>query len=153
MKTIKTVKTIVLHRVKVGGGIRGSIASAITGLSLAYIVGRGVLFGLVTSSTPFVRTPKCEDSAPFSTALRMSAAESLMLVAITLAFIATVMVTRVDDPAEQVWAIALAVLAVPYAASLIVAIGSCVKPARRPVLAPEITPTPAYRNPDMDLAA
>ena len=150
---IKTVKTIVLHRVKVGGGIRGSIASAITGLSLAYIVGRGVLFGLVTSSTPFVRTPKCEDSAPFSTALRMSAAESLMLVAITLAFIATVMVTRVDDPAEQVWAIALAVLAVPYAASLIVAIGSCVKPARRPVLAPEITPTPAYRNPDMDLAA
>ena len=29
--TIKTVKTIVLHRVKVGGGIRGSIASAITG--------------------------------------------------------------------------------------------------------------------------
>jgi hypothetical protein len=151
--TIKTVKTIVLHRVKVGGGIRGSIASAVTGLSLAYIVGRGVLFGLVTSSTPFVRTPKCEDSAPFSTALRMSAAESLMLVAITLAFIATVMVTRVDDPAEQVWAVALAVLAVPYAASLIVAIGSCVKPARRPVLAPEITPTPAYRNSDMDLAA
>ena len=151
--TIKTVKTIVLHRVKVGGGIRGSIASAVTGLSLAYIVGRGVLFGLVTSSTPFVRTPKCEDSAPFSTALRMSAAESLMLVAITLAFIATVIVTRVDDPAEQVWAVALAVLAVPYAASLIVAIGSCVKPARRPVLAPEITPTPAYRNSDMDLAA
>ncbi len=59
-----------------------SLASAVTGLSLAYIVGKGVLFGLVTSSNPFVRTPKCEDSAPFSSALRMSAAESLMLLAI-----------------------------------------------------------------------
>ena len=63
------------------------------------------------------------------------------------------MVIGVDDPAEQVWALALAVMAVPYAAALIVAIGSCIKPARRPVLAPEITPTPAYRNSDMDLAA
>ncbi len=150
--TIKTVKTIVLHQTKVGGGIRGSLASAVTGLSLSYIVGKGVLWGLVTSSNPFVRTPKCEESAPFSSALRMSAAESLMLVAIVLAFIATVMLTHVDDPAEQVWAMALAVLAVPYAASLIVAIGSCVKPAPRPVVAP-VEPAPVYQGSDLDLVA
>jgi len=148
---IKTVKTIVLHRVKVGGGFRQAIASAVTGLSLAYIVGKGVLMGLVTSSNPFVRTPKCEDSAPFSTALRMSLAETVMLVAIALAFVATVMLTGVDDPAEKVWALALAVLAVPYAASLVVAFGSCIKPAR-PVVAPQVTP-PVYRNTDLDLAA
>jgi len=150
---IKTIKTIVLHRTKVGGGIRESLASAVTGLSLAYIVGRGVLFGLVTSSTPFVRTPKCEDSAPFSSALKMSSAEAVMLVGIIAAFIATVMGTGIDDPAEQVWAMALGVLAVPYAASLIVAFGSCIKPARRPVVAPEVTPTPAYGSSDLDLAA
>jgi len=150
---IKTIKTIVLHRVKVGGGVRDSIAAALTGLSLAYIVGKGVLFGLVTSSNPFVRTPKCEDSAPFSSALRMSVAESIMLTAILLALTVTVSVVGIDDPAEQVWAMALAVLAVPYAAALIVAFGSCVKPAHRPVLAPEITPTPVYHNTDLDLAA
>ena len=151
---IKTIKTIVLHRSKVGGGFREAIASAITGLSLAYIVGKGVLMGLVTSSNPFVRTPKCEESAPFSSALKMSAAETVMLLAIIGAFIATVTLTGVDDPAEKVWALALAVLAVPYAASLIVAFGSCIKPSRRPVVAPEITPTtPVYERPDLDLAA
>jgi exo-beta-1,3-glucanase (GH17 family)/cellulose synthase/poly-beta-1,6-N-acetylglucosamine synthase-like glycosyltransferase len=148
--TIKTIKTFVLHRTKVGAGIRGSVASAVTGLSLAYTVGKGVLFGLVTSSNPFVRTPKCEDSAPLSRALRMSAVESMMLVAIAVAFVATVGITHVDDPAEQVWAMALAVLAVPYAASVLVAIGSCVR-SRRPVLAPTVTP--AYHNSDLDLAA
>jgi hypothetical protein len=44
-------------------------------------------------------------------------------------------------------------MAVPYAAALLVAFGSCIKPVRRPVLAPEITPTPAYQNRDLDLAA
>src|SRR5262249_3651736 len=121
---IKTIKTIVLHRVKVGGSVRHAIASAVTGLSLAFIVGKGVLMGLVTSSNPFVRTPKCEESAPFSSALRMSIAEVSMLVAIVCAFIVTVAMTGIDDPAEKVWALALAVLAVPYAASVVVAFGS-----------------------------
>jgi exo-beta-1,3-glucanase (GH17 family)/cellulose synthase/poly-beta-1,6-N-acetylglucosamine synthase-like glycosyltransferase len=151
---VKTVKTIVLHRAKVGAGIGGSITAALTGLSLAYIVGKGVLFGLFTSSNPFVRTPKCEDSAPISTALRISAAETGLLTATLAALAASVMVIGVDDPAERVWALALAVLSVPYAAALVVALASCVKPARRPVLAPEVSPAPTtYRPADLDLAA
>ncbi len=150
---IKTIKTIVLHRTKVGGGIRGSIASAITGLSLAYTVGKGVLWGLVTSSNPFVRTPKCENAAPLSAALRMSAAEAIMLVAILLALVATVMITGVDDPAEQVWSMALGVLAVPYAASLLVSIASCVKTSPSGGLVPGIAAGPEYGGSDMDLAA
>ena len=150
---IKTIKTIVLHRVKIGGTIRDSLAAAVTGLSLAYVVGKAVLFGLVTSSNPFVRTPKCEDSAPFSSALRMSSAESVLLLTTLTSLVVTLMVIGVDDPAEKIWALALAVMAVPYAAALIVAFGSCVKPVRRPVLAPEITPTPAYHDTDLDLAA
>lgn len=149
---IKTVKTIVLHRVKVGGGMRDSIAAVLTGLSLAYTVGKGVLFGLATSSKPFVRTPKCEDSAPFSSALRMSAAESVMLTTILLALAVTVMIVGVDDPAEQVWAMALAVLAVPYTAALIVAFGSCVRPSRPAIPVSEIA-QPVFHPNDQDLAA
>ncbi|HEY6598088.1 MAG TPA: glycosyltransferase [Pseudomonadales bacterium] len=150
---IKTIKTIVLHRVKIGGRIADSIAAAVTGLSLAYVVGKAVLFGLATSSKPFVRTPKCEDSAPFSSALRMSSAESVLLLTTLTSLFVTLTVIGVDDPAEKIWALALAVMAVPYAAALLVAFGSCIKPVRRPVLAPEITPTPAYQNRDLDLAA
>ena len=83
----------------------------------------------------------------------MSSAESVLLLTTLTSLAVTLLFIGVDDPAEKVWALALAVMAVPYAAALIVAFGSCIKPVRRPVLAPEITPTPAYQNTDLDLAA
>ena len=150
---VKTAKTIILHRAKVGTGLVGSITAALTGLSLAYTVGKGVLFGLFTSSNPFVRTPKMEESAPFSSALRISAAETTLLAATLLALAATVSIIGVDSPAERVWALALAVMAVPYAAALVVALASCIKPAQRPVLAPEVKPAPSFQPADLDLAA
>jgi cellulose synthase/poly-beta-1,6-N-acetylglucosamine synthase-like glycosyltransferase/exo-beta-1,3-glucanase (GH17 family) len=155
--TIKTIKTVWLHRAKVGTGFAGSIASALTGLALAYTVGKGVLLGLFTSSSPFLRTPKCENSAPWTHALRIAAMETAMLVGTVLAIIATVTVTRVDDPAEVVWAFALGVMAVPHAAAVLVAVGSTVKLGRRtaPVLEPDLTlaPVPVYPAAKPDLAA
>ncbi len=140
--TVKTVKTIWLHRAKVGTGFMGSFASAITGLALSYTVGKGVLLGLFTSSSPFLRTPKCEESAPWHHALRIALMETVLLGATVLAFLTTLYVTRTDDPAEVVWAIALGVMAIPQAAAVAVALGSTVKFGRRPmpVIAPDAVP-------------
>jgi hypothetical protein len=143
--TIKSVKTIWLHRAKVGTGFFGSVAAALTGLALAYTVGKGVLLGLFTSSSPFLRTPKCEESAPWHHAFKIAVMETVMLAGTVLAIVATVYVTGFDDPADKVWAAALAVMAVPYASAVLVAIGSTVKIGRRrpvTVLEPELAPAP-----------
>lgn len=122
--TIKTVKTVLLHRAKVGTGFMGAMMSAITGLSLAYTVGRGVIAGLFTKSKPFMRTPKCEDTAPWTHALRLAATETIMLIGTIVAIVGTVHIRRFEDPAEQIWVSALVIMAIPYAASLVVALGS-----------------------------
>jgi exo-beta-1,3-glucanase (GH17 family)/cellulose synthase/poly-beta-1,6-N-acetylglucosamine synthase-like glycosyltransferase len=129
--TVKTVKTVLLHRAKVGTGFMGALASAVTGLSLAFTVGRGVLAGLFTSSKPFMRTPKCESAAPWTHALKITAVETLMLIGTIVAIAFTAHIRRLEDPAERIWVTALAVMAVPYAASLLVALGSTFKFGRR----------------------
>jgi len=154
--TVKTVKTVWLHRSKVGTGFLGALASAITGLSLAYTVGRGVIAGLFTSSKPFMRTPKCEDSAPWTHALRIAAMETVMLVGTIIAIVGTIHIRRLEDPAEQIWVAALAVMAVPYASALLVALGSTIniKFGRRAAELPASEPASAYgTTPKLDLAA
>jgi exo-beta-1,3-glucanase (GH17 family)/cellulose synthase/poly-beta-1,6-N-acetylglucosamine synthase-like glycosyltransferase len=153
---VKIVRNIALHRAKVGSGFRGAAAGAVTGLALAYTVGRGVLAGLMTSSRPFVRTPKCESSERWTRALKLAAPEALLLAATVLAIAITVMTGKVNDPAELVWIAVLAVLAVPYAAAVALALVSTLEPRRLPVPQPEpesVTPEPAYRPRGLDLAA
>jgi exo-beta-1,3-glucanase (GH17 family)/cellulose synthase/poly-beta-1,6-N-acetylglucosamine synthase-like glycosyltransferase len=129
--TVKTFKTVLLHRAKVGTGFGGAMASAITGLSLALTVGRGVIAGLFTSGKPFMRTPKCEDAAPWTHALRLVKVEVTLLVCTIISIVWTVRIRRFEDPAEQIWVIALAVMAIPYIASILVAFGSTLKFGRR----------------------
>jgi cellulose synthase/poly-beta-1,6-N-acetylglucosamine synthase-like glycosyltransferase len=140
---VKSIKTVLLHRAKVGTGFMGAMASAITGLSLAYTVGRGVVAGLFTSGKPFMRTPKCEDTAPWTHALRIAATESILLLGAIISIIGTAHIRRLDDPAERIWVTALAIMAIPYAASLLVALGSTLKFSSRRVSVPQIEVAPA----------
>jgi len=151
--TVKTVKTVLLHRAKVGTGFMGAMASAVTGLSLAYTVGLGVLSGLFTSSKPFMRTPKCEDTAPWTHALRIAKMETIMLIGTILAIIGTVHIRRLEDPAERIWVTALVIMAVPYAASLAVALGSTLNFRRRPAAVAQAEIAPVYGPSKADLPA
>ena len=150
---IKTVKTVWLHRAKVGTGFGGALASAITGLSLSYTVGKGVIAGLFTSSKPFLRTPKCEDSAPWTQIFKVARAEAALFVGTVAAIFGTMWSTQFDDPAYFVWVAALTVMAVPYAAALLVALFSTMKPVRPSVQKPDIAPAPAVASKNLDLAA
>jgi cellulose synthase/poly-beta-1,6-N-acetylglucosamine synthase-like glycosyltransferase len=150
---LKTVKTVWLHRAKVGTGFRGAVASAITGLSLSYTVGKGVIAGLCTSSKPFLRTPKCEASAPWTQIVTVAKAETALLLGTIAAIFGTAWSTQLDDPADVVWIAALSVMAVPYAAALLVALFSTMKPGRPAALHPDIAPAPAVNAQKLDLAA
>jgi cellulose synthase/poly-beta-1,6-N-acetylglucosamine synthase-like glycosyltransferase len=151
---IKTLKTFVLHRAKVGATIPQSIAAALAGLSLSYIVGKAVLLGLATSRSPFIRTPKCEGKVRWTDGLRMAATEVTLLIA-TLGAIVAMVMKGTDDPAEVAWLAALIVLAVPYTSALLMALGSTLHVPPTPLLAPEATPAPGQPPPtrDLDLAA
>jgi exo-beta-1,3-glucanase (GH17 family)/cellulose synthase/poly-beta-1,6-N-acetylglucosamine synthase-like glycosyltransferase len=151
--TIKTVKTVWLHRAKVGTGLGGALASALTGLSLSYTVGKGVIAGLFTSSKPFLRTPKCEDSAPWTQIVRVAKAEAALLIGTLAAIVGTVWSTQFDDPADVMWIAALSVMAVPYAAALLVALFSTTKLGRPVAQSPDIAPAAAVVPPKLDLAA
>jgi cellulose synthase/poly-beta-1,6-N-acetylglucosamine synthase-like glycosyltransferase len=151
--TIKTVKTIFLHRAKVGTGFGGAIASAITGLSLSYTVGKGVIAGLFTSSKPFLRTPKCEHAAPWTQIVTVAKAETALLIGTIAAIFGTMWSTQFDDPADFMWVAALSVMAVPYAASLLVSLFSTVKLARPVTQSPDIESTTTVNSRELDLAA
>jgi cellulose synthase/poly-beta-1,6-N-acetylglucosamine synthase-like glycosyltransferase len=122
--SVKTAKTVVLHRYRVKARKRDVGGAAVAGLSLAFVVGKAVLFGLCTRGLPFVRTPKCEAGAPWTRALAMVRAELCLLVLTVVALIGLGNVTAYDDPAEILAAIALAIMAVPYAAAVVVGLGS-----------------------------
>jgi len=153
---VKTAKTIQLHRAKVGSGVVGAVGAALTGLALSYTVGKGVILGLFTSSSPFLRTPKCEGKAPWTHALRIAKFETAMLIGTILAIVTTVGMGKVDDPAQIAWIAALSVLAVPYASALLVALGSTIDLGRRPlelplpVAQPELKPV--YARSELDAA-
>jgi cellulose synthase/poly-beta-1,6-N-acetylglucosamine synthase-like glycosyltransferase len=151
--TVKTVKTLWLHRAKVGTGFGGAVASAVTGLSLSYTVGKGVIAGLFTSSKPFLRTPKCENSAPWTQIFKVARAEAALLLGTIAAIFGTMWSTQFDDPADFVWVAALSVMAVPYAAALLVALFSTMKLRRPAVQNPDITPASAVTSPNLDMAA
>jgi len=151
--TVKTVKTVSLHRAKVGTGFSGALASAVTGLSLSYTVGKGVITGLLTSSKPFLRTPKCENSAPWTQIFKVAKAEAALLIGTIAAIFGTMWSTQFDDPADFVWVAALTVMAVPYAAALLVALFSTMKLGRPSVQNPDIAPASAVASPKLDMAA
>jgi hypothetical protein len=149
--TLKTAKTVLLHRAKVGTGTMGAVAAALTGLSLAFTVGRGVLAGLFTSGKPFMVTPKCKDMAGWARALRIASTETVLLIATMAAIASTAIIGRLDDPAEVVWCLALAVLAIPYASAVLVALGSTIQLGYRPL--PQTDIAPVLQPQKLDLAA
>lgn len=150
--TIKTVKTVWLHGAKVGTGVNGSVAAALTGLSLSFTVGMGVISGLFTSSKPFMRTPKCEDSASWTQTLRLAQTETILLVATIMAVFGTMWSTQFDDPADYVWVAALSIMAIPYASAVTVALFSTMK-FGRPVMSPANMGQTTVLKPEMDVAA
>ncbi|NWH09283.1 MAG: glycosyltransferase [Alphaproteobacteria bacterium] len=129
---IKTVKTLVLYPVRVSPHLGDAVRASIAGLALSHTVGKAVLSGLFTSSSPFLRTPKMEDGARLKQVFAVASEEIVILLALIAAAIATALSWGLDEPVAVVWIVMLAVQALPYMATLVMAIVSAV-PAGIPV--------------------
>ena len=114
----KTLKTLLLYPQKVRSGMRGAIVASIAGLSTTHAVGKAVIAGLFTRGKPFLRTPKCEDQALLSQALRKVWQETSLFGLCLLALLSLATGPAIDDPAIQLWMVMISVQSIPYLATV-----------------------------------
>jgi cellulose synthase/poly-beta-1,6-N-acetylglucosamine synthase-like glycosyltransferase/exo-beta-1,3-glucanase (GH17 family) len=117
----KCLKTLLLYPPKVRSGVKGAVEASIAGLALTHTVGKAVWTGLFTSGKPFLRTPKCADSASFTQVLRVVWQEAVLLTLLLVAMISMGFDRGFQDPAVTLWMVMLGVQALPYAATMVTA--------------------------------
>jgi exo-beta-1,3-glucanase (GH17 family)/cellulose synthase/poly-beta-1,6-N-acetylglucosamine synthase-like glycosyltransferase len=117
----KTMKTMLLYPQKVRSGLKGALMASVAGLSLTHAVGKAVLSGLVTKGKPFLRTPKCEDQALLSQALRKVWQETTLFALCLLALLSLASGGNFDDPSVKLWMVMVGVQGLPYLATIVTA--------------------------------
>jgi hypothetical protein len=142
----KLAQFLWLYKIRVACSLRQRLGAGLAGLALTYTIAKAMLFGLFTSTLPFIRTPKHEDQAAVVQAFIMAQEETLIAVLLLLAGIGMWNFQGGEDPEARLWAIVMWAQSVPYWASLILAFISTTpkapsKTATIPV--PTSTPTDA----------
>ena len=120
--TFKMSKTLFLYRKRVAATLRQSLAAGLAGLALSHTISMAIWSGLFTGKLGFYRTPKLAQAPAFVRAL-MDAREELLL---GFAFLlAAVLVMLREDSGQldlRVWALVLAVQAIPYWSAVVVSL-------------------------------
>ncbi len=131
----KLAKLMHLYRVRVGAGLRQTIAASIAGLGLAHTIGFAVLKGLLTNNEPFFRTPKQADTLRLWSALQACREEALMAAALLLsAWAVTANLEnasldrmRMDSPDLRAWVLVMVVQSIPYLSAVVASIVSALR--------------------------
>jgi exo-beta-1,3-glucanase (GH17 family)/cellulose synthase/poly-beta-1,6-N-acetylglucosamine synthase-like glycosyltransferase len=126
----KLAKLMHLYRVRVGAGIRQTVAASIAGLGLAHTIGVAVLKGLVTRNEPFFRTPKNARTHTLIGALAACREEALMAAALLVgAWAVTTNLSdgsldhmRSDGPDLRAWVLVMVVQSIAYLSAVIAAL-------------------------------
>jgi hypothetical protein len=135
----KLAKLMHLYRVRVGAGVRQTIAASIAGLGLAHTIGFAVLKGLFTNNEPFFRTPKNAHTQTILGALAACREEMLMAAALLLsAWGVTLGLSnssldrmRMESPDLRAWILVMVVQSIPYLSAVAASIVSALPiPAR-----------------------
>jgi hypothetical protein len=143
----KLIYSFALYGARVDCSFRQSVGAAFAGLSLTYTVGKAVLYGLLTSKLPFIRTPKMDSRATLGRALAMARDEAVLTGLLLLAAWAVPFYSVVgrNNPTAWLWGTLLLVQALPYAAAVYVSVINAVEQMRQartlvlPAAAPPVT--------------
>jgi exo-beta-1,3-glucanase (GH17 family)/cellulose synthase/poly-beta-1,6-N-acetylglucosamine synthase-like glycosyltransferase len=143
----KMAKMFYLYRSRVKATVNQTVASALAGLSLSHTIAKAIMFGFVTKSLPFFRTPKIVKGRAFWHALQSAREEGLIGLALLLAAHSIFKQQGSETPDILVWIMVLLVQSIPYLAAVIMSIISAFAPL--PVkLIDTITALPASFPPD-----
>src|SRR5690606_32317404 len=108
-----------------------ALFAAVAGLALSYTIAKAVLFGFVTRTIPFFRTPKLANRSGLLKALA-EAREELFIMLLLWCAAAGLLIGE-DNPGWDLyfWVLVLQVQSLPYLAALVMALLSSL-PARMP---------------------
>lgn len=118
----KLGKLLFLYRQAVGVNLRDAASAAIAGLALSHTIAKAVLYGFVTSSIPFFRTPKMRTSHGLLKALAEAREEVFIMLLLWGAAIGIYLTQKVPSTDVTFWVIVLLVQSLPYLAALIMAL-------------------------------
>ena len=119
----KIAKMFYLYRSRVKATISQTLASALAGLALSHTISKAILFGMVTKSLPFFRTPKKAEGRRFWYALQSAREEGMIALALLFAGFTLARAQDVDPPPDTiVWIVVLLVQSIPYLAAVAMAI-------------------------------
>ena len=119
----KMAKMFYLYRSRVKATLSQTLASALAGLALSHTISKAILFGMVTRSLPFFRTPKKVEGRAFWYALQSAREEAMIALALILGAIVLARAQDVDPPPDTiVWIVVLLVQSIPYLAAVAMAI-------------------------------
>ncbi len=139
----KLLYTFSLYSDRVKCSLQQSLGASLAGLALTYTVGRAVIYGLLTSRLPFMRTPKMDERATLGMALGMAKAEASLTVALWCAAAVMWWGNGVVDPEARLWAIFMLVQSLPFAAAVAVSVVNALEQMRH--AQPVFEPAPAAR--------
>jgi exo-beta-1,3-glucanase (GH17 family)/cellulose synthase/poly-beta-1,6-N-acetylglucosamine synthase-like glycosyltransferase len=124
----KMAKMFYLYRSRVKATVAQTVASALAGLSLSHTIAKAIMFGFVTKSLPFFRTPKIVRGRAFWHALQSAREEGLIGVALMLAAHSILQQQGSETPDILVWFMVLLVQSIPYVAAVIMSLVSAFAP-------------------------
>ncbi|HLT03987.1 MAG TPA: glycosyltransferase, partial [Pseudomonas sp.] len=127
----KVGKMLYVYRRAVGVNLTDALFAAVAGLALSYTIAKAVLFGFVTRTIPFFRTPKLANRSGLLKALA-EAREELFIMLLLWCAAAGLLIGE-DNPGWDLyfWVLVLLVQSLPYLAALVMALLSSL-PARMP---------------------
>lgn len=124
----KIAKMFYIYRSRVKATVSQTAASALAGLSLSHTIAKAVIYGFMTKSLPFFRTPKIVKGRKFWHALQSAREEGLVGLALLLAAYSILKQQGSETPDILVWIIVLLVQSLPYVAAVIMSLISAFAP-------------------------
>ncbi len=140
----KVAQFLWLYKIRVPCSFRQRLGAGLAGLALTYTIAKAMLAGLFTSKLPFIRTPKHENQPALVQALIIAREETLLGGLLTAAGIAMWNFQGGEDPEARLWGVVMLAQAMPYYASLALAMISTAKSRfRKPEAMAKNAPVPS----------
>jgi cellulose synthase/poly-beta-1,6-N-acetylglucosamine synthase-like glycosyltransferase len=118
----KVAKIVFLYQRAVGVNLKKSFCAALAGLALSHTIAKAVLYGFVTTSIPFFRTPKMAYSHGILVALAEAREEVFIMLLLWGAAAGITLVQGMPSTDVMFWVAMLLVQSLPYLAALIMAL-------------------------------
>lgn len=116
----KFIRSLWLYAVRVRDcSFIESLGAGVAALGLTHTVAKAMLNGMITTSKPFIRTPKCEDKPPLAAAIIQVREEAVMLTLLWGLTIGFLMTPEFSDSHSRLWVGVLLVQSVPYASAVL----------------------------------